>query len=129
MPSFSVTLTTAASTTPGNSAACPLSWQSGRPTTVSLSFGSSTAFNDCVVQYSLDDVQRTPSSAVTWMTLSSGISNNSTTAYHLASTTWFDTGFLAQFLTPLAAVRLRSTALDAGGSSNTLTLKVLQGEP
>jgi hypothetical protein len=126
VPYFSATFSTANSTTPGNSPAANLSWLSGRPTTVSLSFGgSSVAFNDVKIQYSLDDLQRVASTSVTWMTLSSGITNNSTTAYHLASTTWFDTGFLAQFLSPIAAVRMASTALEAGSS---VVLRVVQGE-
>ena len=62
------------------------------------------------------------------MTLSSGISNNSTTAYHFASTTWFDTGFLAQILSPIAAVRMVSTTFESTGGLGTVTLKVIQGE-
>ena len=134
MPYFTTSFTTANSTTPGNSAAANLSWLSGKPTSISLSFGgSSTVTNDVKIQYSLDDLQRVASTSVTWMTLSSGISNNSTTAFHLASSTWYDTGFLAQFLTPIAAVRMMSSAFESSGvvnSSNlgSITLKVTQGE-
>jgi hypothetical protein len=129
MPYFSVSLTTANSTTPGNSAACALPWLSGKPTSISLSFGgSSTVSNDATVQFTLDDIMRVASTSVVWQYLSSGVTNNSTTAYHFASTTWYDTGFLAQVLTPLAAVRLGSSALSSTGGLGSITLKVLQGE-
>jgi hypothetical protein len=130
MPYFTATFSTANSTTPGNSAAANLNWIGGKPTTVSLSFGgSSTVLNDIKIQYSLDDLQRVGgSSLATWITLSSGIGNNSTAAYHFASTTWFDTGFLAQFLTPIAAVRMVSTTFESTGGLGSATLKVIQGE-
>jgi hypothetical protein len=130
MPYFSASFSTANSTTPGNSPAANLSWLSGKPTTISLSFGgSSTVLNDIKIQYTLDDLQRVGgSSLATWMTLSSGISNNSTTTYHFASTTWFDTGFLAQILSPIAAVRMVSTTFESTGGLGTATLKVIQGE-
>src|SRR5271169_1274324 len=101
MPNFTYTFSTGQnSTTPGNSPAADLSWQAGRPTSIALSFGgSSTVLNDVRIQYTLDDIQRLGgSSLATWMNLSSGITNNSTTVFQFASTTWFDTGFLAQFL-------------------------------
>jgi hypothetical protein len=131
VPSFSYTFSTAAnSTQPGTSPAANLDWRGGKPTSIALSFGGSSAeANDVYIQYTLDDIQLVGgSSLATWMTLSSAINNNSTTAYHLASTTWFDTGFLAQVISPLAAVRMVSSALTASATAvNTITLKVLQG--
>lgn len=130
MPYFTTTFTTANSTTPGASAAANLNWIGGKPTSIALSFGgSSTVLNDVRIEYTLDDLQLVGgSSRASWRTLSSGISNNSTTAYHFASTTWFDTGFLAQFLTPIAAVRMNSTTLESTGGLGSITLKILQGE-
>ncbi len=130
MPYFTTTLTTANSTTPGNSPAANLNWIGGKPTTVALSFGgSSTVSNDATIQFTLDDIERIGgSSLATWMTLSSGVTNNATTAYHFASTTWFDTGFTAQILSPLAAVRLGSSALSSTGGLGTISLRVIQGE-
>jgi hypothetical protein len=130
MPYFSATLSTANSTTPGASPAANLNWIGGKPTSIQLSFGgSSTVTDDCVIQYSLDDIQRVGgSSLATWLTLSSAINGNSTTPFHLASTTWFDTGFLAQMVGPIAAVRLNSTAITSSGGLGTITLKVTQGE-
>jgi hypothetical protein len=125
MPAFSLTFSTANSTTPGFSTAAPLSWQSGKPTTISLTFTSSTANNDVTVQYTLDDLQRVTSTGVVWASLSSaGITANATSAFHFASTTWSDNAFTAQVLSPIAAVRMGSTAFGGG----TATLKVLQGE-
>ncbi len=102
MPYFSYTFSTANSSTPGNSPAANLNWIGGKPTSIALSFGgSSTVTNDVKIEYSLDDITRVGgSSLATWMTLNSslGIGTNSTAVYHLASTTWFDTGFLTQFL-------------------------------
>jgi hypothetical protein len=130
MPYFSYTFSTSPSTTPGASPAANLNWSSGRPTSIQLSFGgSSTVTDDVVLQYTLDDIQRVGgSSLATWLTISSAIGNNSTTAFHAASTTWFDTGFLVQMTGPIAAVRMNSSALTSSGGLGTITLKVLQGE-
>jgi hypothetical protein len=73
MPYFTTTFTTGAnSTTPGASPAANLNWLGGKPTTISLTFTSSTANNDVTIQYSLDDVQRVTSTGVVWASLSSG---------------------------------------------------------
>jgi hypothetical protein len=108
----------------GNSPAANLNWIGGKPTTISLTFTSSTANNDVTVQYSLDDLQRVPSTSVVWGSLSSGGITNSTTPFHFASTTWSDNAFTVQVLSPIAAVRMASSALGGG----TATLKVTQGE-
>jgi hypothetical protein len=120
MPLFSTTLTTAVSTTPGASAICNVDRIGGKPITASVipSAGSSGAF---VLQYSLDDVMRTTSTAVTW----SGVSS----AQGQAGTVWVASavpvdGVLQTFLAPVAGIRINSTAL-AGG---TFTLKVVQPE-
>jgi hypothetical protein len=126
MPLFTTTFTTGAnSTTPGPSPAANLNWLGGKPTTISLTFTSSTANNDVTVQYTLDDLQRVTSTGVVWASLSSGgITANATSPFHFASTTWSDNAFTAQVLSPIAAVRMNSTAFGGG----TATLKVSQGE-
>jgi hypothetical protein len=126
MPNFSFTFSTANSTTPGASPAANLNWIGGKPTTIPLTFTSSTANNDVTVQYTLDDLQRVPSTSVTWASLSSGgtITVNATSPFHFASTTWSDNAFTAQSLSPIAAVRMNSTAFGGG----TATLKIIQGE-
>lgn len=130
MPYFSYTISTANSTTPGNSTAIAnLNWRGGKPTSISLTFVSSSVTNDCTIQYTLDDITLVGgASLATWQYLSSAINNNSTTAYHFASTTWSDVGFLAQILTPIAAVRLGCTTFESTGGAGTVTLKVVQGE-
>jgi hypothetical protein len=110
----------------GEFAGCAnLNWLGGKPTTICLTFTSSTANNDVTIQYSLDDLQRVTSTGVVWASLSSaGITANATSPFHFASTTWSDNAFTAQILSPLAAVRMASTAFGGG----TATLKVAQGE-
>jgi hypothetical protein len=126
MPLFTTTFTTGAnSTTPGASPAANLNWLGGKPTTISLTFTSSTANNDVTVQYTLDDLQRVASTSVVWNSLSSGgVTPSATSAFHFASTTWSDNAFTAQVLSPIAAVRMNSTAFNGGSA----TLKVSQGE-
>ncbi len=131
MPYFSYTFSTANSTEPGNSPAANLNWIGGKPTTVALSFGgSSTVTNDATIQYTLDDIERVGgSSLAVWQYSTSrlGAGTNSTSIYHFASTDWFDTGFLVQFPTPIAAVRLGSSALSSTGGLGTISLRVIQG--
>jgi hypothetical protein len=131
MPYQTITFSTANSTVPGNSTPAALNWIGGKPTTVSLSFGgSSTVANDATIQYTLDDIQRVASTSVVWqyITSSLGIGTNSTSIFHFASTSQFDAGFLVQFLSPIAAVRLGSSALSSTGGLGTISLRVLQGE-
>ncbi len=126
MPYFTQTISTATSSTPGFQPAANLNWIGGKPTTISLTFTSSTATNDVVVQYTLDDLQRVASSLVVWNSLSSGgsIVINATSPFHFASTTWSDNAFTAHALSPIAAVRMGSTTMGGGSA----TLKVIQGE-
>jgi hypothetical protein len=126
MPAFSYTISTGQnSTTPGNTVAANLNTLGGKPTSVQLSFTSSTANNDVTLQYTLDDLQRVASTSVLWGFISSGgITANTTTPSHFASTTWSDSPFFAQILSPIAAVRMGSTAFNGG----TCTMRVSQGE-
>jgi hypothetical protein len=65
MPLFSFTFSTGAnSTTPGASPAANLNWLGGKPTSIQLSFTSSTANNDVTIQYTMDDLQRVASTSV-----------------------------------------------------------------
>lgn len=124
---FTTSLSSAA--VPGPSTACNLNWLGGKPTTVvvfSTTGGSSTFFN---IQYTLDDLQRTPSSLVFWQNLSSAYSDTSlvtSSGSTFASTTVADmtNGITLSLLSPFAAVRLNSSAMTSGP----LILKVIQGE-
>jgi hypothetical protein len=120
MPLFSTTLTTATSTTPGASAICNTDRLGGKPISVSVipSAASSGAFQ---IQFSLDDVQKTTSTGVTWSGLGSSLGAQATVFVASASV---PDGVFASFLSPVSAVRINSTAL-AGGS---LVLRVNQGE-
>jgi hypothetical protein len=120
---FSTTAITgsgANSTDPGASAIANLNWIGGKPTTVALSFSSSTTNCDITIQYTLDDIQRVASTTVIW----ASVASSSGTVAHFGSTTFFDPGVSLTFLNPIAAVRMNSTTLSSG----IVYLKVLQGE-
>lgn len=117
------------SSTPGASTVCNLNWVGGKPTTVvvaATNAGSSIFYN---IQYTLDDVQRVGGSSLAyWQNLSSnysdtGVSQSSGSTF-ASSNLDVNAGLTVSLLSPVAAVRLNSTALTAGP----LTLKVIQGE-
>ncbi len=120
-----ITQTTAVSTSPGASTVVGLNWIGGKPTTVGLSWNSSSVLCISQIQYSLDDMQRVPSSLMVWNTIAS--TANSSTVQLYGSTTSFDVGVTVSFLSPIGAVRLFSTSITAGGTQFAV-LKVLQGE-
>ncbi len=122
MPYQTVTLSSA--NVPGQSGVAALNWRAGRPTTVavyaSTTGGQTSAFN---IQYTMDDVQLIGGSSLAqWASVSSAIGSSGTI---FTSSTITTDGLFYQFLTPVAALRLNSTALSSGP----LTMKVIQGEP
>lgn len=119
MPAATVSLTSASTST---STPVNLNWIGGKPTTVSLSFSSSTQTSDVTVQYSLDDILKVASSLVQWLPVASSAA--SSTPAHYQSSNFFDTGVTLSFLNSIAAVRLGSTNISSGSVS----LRVLQGE-
>ena len=131
MPQTTVTLSSAAVTTStgvnSDGSACALSNAinldtfSGKPTTAWVRTNSSVGSGNFTVQVTLDDV----SSASVWFGVSSTpytIASNP--GVHFVSSNIWPDGVFLPFTTPLGGIRLASTAL----SSNTLTLKVIQGE-
>ena len=120
MPYTSITFTS--TQVPGASTAANLSWLSGRPTTVQVSNGSTSMTSDFTLAMTLNDIQRTQSSAVIWTAYSSAVGSS---ALHFASSLINDPGGLfISLLTPFAALRLASTAM----SSSYLTLGVINAE-
>jgi hypothetical protein len=119
-----ITQSTANSTTPGASAPVALNWVSGRPCSVALSWNSSNVLCVSRIQYTLDDIQRTSSQNVVWNSVPAAISSNP--LFYSASAN-YDSGATAQFLSPIAAVRLFSTSITAGGSQS-VSMDVLQPE-
>src|SRR6476646_4249491 len=111
-----ITQTTAVSTSPGASNVIGLNWIGGKPTTVALSWNSSNVLCLSQIQYSLDDMQRVASSRMAWNAVQS-TANSSNPAFY-ASSTFFDTGAQVSFLSPIAAIRLFSTSIAAGGSQS-----------
>ncbi len=120
-----ITQTTAVSTSPGASAVVGLNWVAGRPTTVSLSWNSSNVLSVSQLQYSLDDMQRVPSTGMVWYAVQS--TANSSNPQFYASSALFDTGGQISFLSPIAALRLFSTSITANGSQF-IRMKVCQPE-
>jgi hypothetical protein len=92
---------------------------------LALSWNSSNVLCLSQLQFSLDDMQRVSSQNMTWNSYPSTTASSTPQLY--ASSALFDTGALVQFLNPIAALRLFSTAITAGGSQS-VTMKVLQGE-
>ncbi|SRR6266478_539488 len=122
MPYQTVTLSSA--NIPGQSGVAIMSWRAGRPATVAVygSTGQTSTFN---IQYTLDDLQLIGGSSLAqWASISvSSVAGATGTVF--TSSTMTPDGVFIQFLTPIAAVRLNSTALSSGP----LIMKVIQGEP
>lgn len=88
-----------------------LDWIAARATTARLTLGSTTMTVNASVQATLDSSMAT-GNAPSWFTVST-----------VAITSAFaDAGYLLTFLTPLAGLRISSTAI----SSSSLTLAALQ---
>lgn len=121
MPQQTVTLSSV-----GTSGIAALNWRGGKPcavVVVSTSAGSSASF---VVQFTYDDVMLTAPAAVSWLGASSnpyGIDTSPGTIFSASAV--FPDGVNIPFPVSPAAVRLNSSAMAA---SNTLTMKIMQGE-
>jgi hypothetical protein len=98
---------------------------SGRPCTVALSWNSSAILCLSQVQYSLDDPQRVSSQNMRWNSVPSTAASSTPQLY--ASSALFDTGGQVSFLSPIAAIRLFSTSITAGGSQS-VSADIIQGE-
>lgn len=112
MPLFSAALSSV-----GVSAIANLNWIGGKPTTASVTPNSSTMTSDYTIQFTLDDIQR--SSSPVWVNVSSAVGSS---GQHFTAN--FPDGATVQFLSPVAALRLSSTAMSSSG----LVFKVVQGE-
>ena len=130
MPFFTTSLScTANSSTPGASTVCALNWRGGKPTTIvvaATAAGSSIFYN---IQFTMDDpVLIGGTSLAYWQNLSSSYNDTSITAssgsIFASSNLDVNAGLIVSLLSPVAAVRLNSTALTGGP----LVLKVIQPE-
>jgi hypothetical protein len=121
MPLQTITLSSAS--VPGVSAPSALNWRSAEPATVSILVSTTATFTGGVkLEYSLDDLMLVGGSSLAfWQGVSSAIGQPAQ-IFNLA-TAGAD-GIQFQFLTPVAAVRMNSTALSSGP----LTMKTMQGE-
>jgi|SRR5882672_2285935 len=121
MPSQTISLSSA--NVPGVSGASATDWRSAEPMSVSV-FVSTTGTSSGAfqLQYTLDDLMLVGgSSRAFWSGVSSAAGQPATT---FNASTFSVDGVFFQFLTPVAAVRMNSTALSSGP----LTMKVMQGE-
>lgn len=101
----------------GVSPAINMDWMGGKFATVVVSLGSTTMTTDFTIQFTLDDLQLTPSP--TWLTFGSSTGSAIT---HFSSAN-ADGGVVLGLAYPIAGLRLSSTGL----SSSSLTMRMLQG--
>lgn len=104
----------------GVSRAVNIDWRTEQAVSFAVTTGSTTLTGDFTVQFTLDDLQLTTSSAVFWFSVSSAI--GSFAALHFTASAAYDTGVYGSFLNPIGGLRLSATAL----SSTNLVLRVLQ---
>lgn len=138
MPNTSVNLSTAS--IPGPSTPIAINWRGGRPVFWSVTTNSSVATGDFTLQFTSDDIQLTANTSIYppvgsptlgtsvayWTALSSANNNvvSVGSGIHFTSSTIWPDGIYGTFPAPPAALRIFSSA----GSSNILTLTVLQGD-
>lgn len=121
MPLQTITLSSA--NVPGVSAASVMNWRSAEPAAVSILISTTGTSSAAVnLQFTLDDLMLVGgSSRAFWQGVSSALGTAATTFN--ASTFGVD-GIYFVFPSPVAAVRMNSTALSSGP----LIMKVIQGE-
>lgn len=140
MPNISVSLSTSA--VPGPTSPVALNYGGGRPVVWRVTTNSSVALGDFTVQYTLNDIQQTTNSSiypptgsptlgtstVIWSAISSSpfttVPTSGAIGVHFTSSLIWPDGVTGYFPAAPAALRLYSSA----GSSNILTLTVIQGD-
>jgi hypothetical protein len=101
----------------GTSAAANLDWRNGGYVSAQVTLGTTTMTADFTIQLTLDDPV-TSSATRAWFGMSSAVGSSVT---HFSSAA-ADAGVYVTFLSPVAGLRISSTAI----SSSSLTLRVLQ---
>ena len=122
MPATTITFSTAS--IPGFSGVANLAWRNGCPISAAV-FPSTTLTSTGVftIQYTMDDVQLVGGASVALWSNYSSTPGVAGTVYNASSPT-DGAAFFIEFKTPVAALRLSSTALSSGP----LIMKILQGE-
>lgn len=117
------TITMSSASVPGASGAAATNWRSAEPMSASIFVSTTgTSSGNFTFQYTLDDLQLVGgSSRALWQGFSSAI-NQAGMIFSTSSVT--ADGIFFPFQTPVAAVRINSTAMSSGP----LIMKVLQGE-
>jgi hypothetical protein len=121
MPMQSITLSSAS--VPGVSGAAMMNWRCGKPATVTISISTTgTSSAAVLLEFTMDDLMLVGgSSNAFWMGVSS-VAGQAQTTFNASN--FGAGGVQVAFPTPVAAVRMNSTALSSGP----LTMKVMQGE-
>lgn len=121
MPYQTVTLSSAG--IPGASTPASLAWRNGGPATAVIYVSTTgTSTGVFTLQYTMDDVNLVGGSSLAlWSGVSSGIGLAGTVFQTSSITT---DGVFYSFLSPVAALRISSTANSSGG----FIMKVIQGD-
>jgi hypothetical protein len=120
MPYATVTLTSASTNT---SPVANLNWIGGKPTTATV-LATSVSSGAFTLQYTLDDLQRVPSTLVAWFGVSSAIGQIGTI---FSASGAYPDGVTYTFPGPIAGLRLFSSAAN-NVNNGPISLMVLQGE-
>ena len=119
-----MTLTIVTLSSVGTSNPVALNWIGGKPTLVNVVSSASGSSGAVVIQYALEDIQRTASSLVAWFGLSSNtysVESAAGTVYNASSISPDDV--YLPIPVPITAVRMNSSAQSQG-----FTMRVCQVE-
>src|SRR5215475_11133121 len=102
-----------------------LDWMAGGPTSILLSAGSTTSQATGVLQFTVQDTLTTPSTGLTWTSLSSNFSTFGSTVagYVIQSSGLADAPFFARIDSPIGGLRLSCTSFTTTG----FIMDVMQG--
>lgn len=110
----------------GTAATVALDWMAGGPTSMRLTAASTTMSGGGVMQYTLDDLMRTPSSLVTWSGITSSLAfgtGSTAGGTVIVASNVQDSPWVYTIDAPVAGIRFSASAV----SSSSLVLEVLQG--
>src|SRR5262245_37156939 len=122
MPANLVTITVSSA---GTSRAAALDWMTGGPTSVLISAASTTASATGIVQFTLDDILRTTSTGVLWVSFSSDFraTGSTVTGFTIQASAIYDAPFFSRIESPIAALRVSCTSFSTSG----FLMEILQG--
>src|SRR5262245_45196560 len=109
----------------GTSRVINLDWMTGGPTSVLVSAASTSASATGIMQFTLDDVLRTTSTGVTWVSFSSDFraAGSTVSGFTIQASAITDNPFFTRIESPIAALRLSCTSFSTSG----FMIEILQG--